>query len=349
MNYLKKALRLLTINLSVLLSFVFFAHVIHEAFIYEAGDGFDGAMVGNNYFPSPYIEFKGRPNHGPYKASGYRSEFPRKKDDDTYRIIFLGGSSLVMGEKTIPDLVEESFQAVLNKKKVEVLNFGVVSSSVRQDLSRLVHEVLDLKPDLVVFYHGYNELMNPIIGDPRPGYPFNFGINAKNPLAIKRANEISILDLLVLRSTLLRQYFPNFVEGFVLQTDKLKRSVGKFSSEWRGKIVNDYWNTLEKIQKISTSHQFDIAIFFQPVALGEKDFFEESRRFYKEKRENFKLMANDLVADKRVSDFKFFDLRSFFKENQENPFRDLVHIKDEYRKSVAKALSEKLLKEVIND
>src|ERR1051326_6576288 len=72
-----------------------------------------------------------------------------------------------------PDLVEAHLHAN-GLPQVRTYNFGVLSFVSGQELALLVHRLIDLKPDLVVAYDGGNDLYEPWVYDPRPGYPFNF-------------------------------------------------------------------------------------------------------------------------------------------------------------------------------
>src|SRR5205807_9482988 len=77
------------------------------------------------------------------------------------------------GETTIPAAVEAQLQAD-GVRQARAYSLGVLSFVSGQELALLVHRLIDLKPDLVIAYDGGNDLYEPWVYDPRPGYPFNF-------------------------------------------------------------------------------------------------------------------------------------------------------------------------------
>ena len=55
-----------------------------------------------------------------------------------------------------------------------MVNAGAPAYVSGQELARLIFEVLDLEPDIVIVYDGFNDLNSALLFDPRPGYPSNF-------------------------------------------------------------------------------------------------------------------------------------------------------------------------------
>ena len=94
---------------------------------------------------------------------GFRgAEFEEVKPKDTFRI-FLLGSSQIFGtgatsdDTTIPGYLENSLK---NNKSfsLEVINSGMQGVDSRKELLLLQNMLLDLSPDLVVVYDGFNDL-----------------------------------------------------------------------------------------------------------------------------------------------------------------------------------------------
>lgn len=93
---------------------------------------------------------------------GFRDrEFPREKGD-AFRIVALGesttmGVTLEPGDRPWPAALEAILREQLPPgRRVEVINAGVAAYTLRDGLERLRRDVLPLKPDLLVSYHGYN-------------------------------------------------------------------------------------------------------------------------------------------------------------------------------------------------
>lgn len=261
-----------------------------------------------------------------------------EKDKERKRIFFLGGSAVVNGKEPLPLLVERQFHKSGNP--VEVYNYGVVSSILTQDLSRIVHDLLAYQPDYIVFYHGFNEFMNPLTGDPRIGYPFNFRLQEENPLIEKDPRDLSLLKLLLLRSTIARDYFSRELEEYFLKNPQELIGNKFLSKEWEAELVDHYWNTLYRIQTIGEAFNFKVIVYFQPNIFSRLEEGLETNERYNilevEKKDSFKRMAGMALADKRRKDFQFYDLSDFFLKDKESPFIDFVHINKEARKRISK-------------
>ncbi len=113
-----------------------------------------------NYYPSPgYV--KGLTQHN---SLGYRDkEFPAKKPEGTRRIVALGGSTTYTikvedNSKTFTSQLENSLKNQYGYKDVEVINAGVGGYNSWESLVNLQFRVLDLEPDLVIIYHGVNDI-----------------------------------------------------------------------------------------------------------------------------------------------------------------------------------------------
>ena len=113
-----------------------------------------------NYYTNP--EYKRGATY--HNSLGYRNtEFPVKKPAGVFRIALLGGSSTY--DTSIKNN-DETFAADLEKilrdkyayKNVQVINAGVGGYNSWESLINLEFRVLDLEPDLVIVYHGPNDV-----------------------------------------------------------------------------------------------------------------------------------------------------------------------------------------------
>jgi len=94
---------------------------------------------------------------------GFRGpEFRKEKEEGTFRIVALGesttmGVTLSEGDRPWPEVLEEMIRERMPKgPRVEVINAGVAAYTLEDGLVRLEEDVLPLKPDLLISYHGYN-------------------------------------------------------------------------------------------------------------------------------------------------------------------------------------------------
>lgn len=115
-----------------------------------------------------YLNYSLTPNYKKemiqHNALGYRgAAFKIEKPDSVYRIACLGGSttysSFVRDDaKTYPALLEKILKETYDYKNLEVINAGVPGYNSWESLINLEFRVLDLNPDLIIIYHGTNDV-----------------------------------------------------------------------------------------------------------------------------------------------------------------------------------------------
>jgi lysophospholipase L1-like esterase len=113
---------------------------------------------------------------------GFRGAEIREPKGDVFRIVALGesttfGCTLSAGDRPWPELLEEMIQTRLKlPRPVEVINAGVPACNLEHNLHRLAADVLPLKPDMILSYHGFNgfrlldESLPPVAGTAPPAY-----------------------------------------------------------------------------------------------------------------------------------------------------------------------------------
>ena len=120
-------------------------------------------------FPAPYVMFTGKPNIRDHNEFGFRGASFKDADSNDLRIAFFGGSSGYNGNPSIAKVVEKELNKITNVD-VFVANYSVTSSNHRQHLHGIIEYLPKYRPDIVIFYGGYNELIVTGKYDPRPGY-----------------------------------------------------------------------------------------------------------------------------------------------------------------------------------
>ena len=118
-----------------------------------------------------FSAYKGRP--GSYRGTektvnkyGFISspEISIKKPENTIRVVFLGGSSTagtgrnLADEDTWPFLVTEILKENLKERKIEFINASLGGYTTFESFGRLWSRVRFFSPDIVVVYHGWNEM-----------------------------------------------------------------------------------------------------------------------------------------------------------------------------------------------
>jgi lysophospholipase L1-like esterase len=95
-------------------------------------------------------------------SQGFRGpEIPAGKAN-TYRIVALGesttfGVTMMPDDKPWPEMLEAMIRDRLKlTRPVEVINGGIPSYSLTANLMRYQRDILPVKPDMIISYHGYN-------------------------------------------------------------------------------------------------------------------------------------------------------------------------------------------------
>jgi lysophospholipase L1-like esterase len=129
-------------------------------------------MVRSNFMrdPSGQFPFRLRPNSKGrlFQSSicinnkGFRGKDISDEKGEVFRIVALGesttfGCTLNADDKPWPEVLEQLVRARLKlSRPVEVINAGVPGYTLVHNLLRLERDILPLKPDIIISYHGYN-------------------------------------------------------------------------------------------------------------------------------------------------------------------------------------------------
>lgn len=90
---------------------------------------------------------------------GFRlPEIPFDKPQDKTRIAFLGGSTTQGGYRPYPERTIRLINAAVGTDRYEVLNVACSSYSIHQSVKAFDRWVLPRNPDVVVVYHGWNDI-----------------------------------------------------------------------------------------------------------------------------------------------------------------------------------------------
>jgi len=120
--------------------------------------------------PLPYVMYGLKPHFtraGPQtqtsNGDGFRGrEIVRPKPPGRLRIVCLGGSTTygmsLAEDETYPVQLERRLRELLPGRDIEVINAGVESYTTAESLNNLVFRCLDFEPDVVLVYHGINDV-----------------------------------------------------------------------------------------------------------------------------------------------------------------------------------------------
>jgi lysophospholipase L1-like esterase len=119
------------------------------------------------YTPHPYLRYYPTPNYNSGKnkhnSMGYRGdEIEMPKPDGRFRIVCMGGSTTYTNNI---DDYKMSYPYLLEKKlkergyeNIDVINSGVSGWTSWESLINFELRVLDLDPDMIILYHGINDI-----------------------------------------------------------------------------------------------------------------------------------------------------------------------------------------------
>ncbi|SDO54016.1 Lysophospholipase L1 [Methylobacterium phyllostachyos] len=307
-----------------------------------------GYLDSNTRYPSPFIQFAGKPgasHYGvPFDADGFLNAAPiveRKPEGET-RILVVGDSTTIDGgdiANTLPGRIERILRA-RGLTRAKVYNFGVMSSCLTQMTHLIWSRLVTYSPDAIVVLSGSTDLFQPWTYDPRPGHPYNAFITQRlydhffdthDPRA--REDGLSY-DALV---TLIYE-----------ELKRLRTEVGWQSPGWEDAIVHHYERATHRLTKLSHDHAVPIVSVLQPTVLRKRHLTEvessvASGAFlaYLD-RQYAKLEAfTAQLATRRPyrRTFTALDLSGIFRDREEGTFYDIVHYDDPAREIVATRLA----------
>jgi len=253
--------------------------------------------------PSVYGAIDQGPSAGTFhiNALGFRSPKLEQKRPGTRRLAMLGGSAVWLGstnDKTIPAQLARMLTG--HGVETDYVNAGIVSAVSSQELSVLVHDLLDLDVDLVVSLDGFNDIVsvtrfNGRVGtpafQPKGVEPYYAPLPPEPDLSAEKLKLTLMHYLNVVRkmSTICRAFGIHYVA--VLQPAQLYR---------------------EQRESIASGGQLPLVVFYETAA----EFF-------------------DAWDEKRFNGGHFVSLADLLHEDM---FWDPVHFRDEGNTLVADAL-----------
>src|SRR5262249_39674439 len=137
-----------------------------------------------------------------------------------------------------------------------------------QELALLVHRLIDLKPDLVIAYDGGNDLYEPWVYDPRPGYPFNFVTEEEAMTALANAEGDAKTLATFARDTAPVQALlgtTNWFNRMTLRLDRIRSTVNYGTPQWKEAVVNAYARNLTAMCRVARGNGLLFAGYFQPL------------------------------------------------------------------------------------
>jgi lysophospholipase L1-like esterase len=307
-----------------------------------------GYLDSNTRYPSPFIQFAGKPgasHYGvPFDAHGFLNAAPiaEHKPPGETRILVVGDSTTIDGgdiAKTLPGRIERILRAD-GLADARVYNFGVMSSCLTQMTHLIWSRLVTYSPDAIVVLSGSTDLFQPWTYDPRPGHPYNAFITERlydhffdthDP----RAREDGLS-------------YEGLISLIYEELKRLRAEVGWQSPGWEDAIVHHYQLAAHRLAKLSHDHAVPIVSVLQPTVLRKRHLTAVERGVasgaflaYLD-RQYGKLEAfTAALAARRPyrRTFTALDLSGIFRAREEGTFYDIVHYDDAAREIVAARLA----------
>jgi len=267
-------------------------------------------------------------------------ELNKLKDENTYRIFILGGSTVfgqlsISDKSTISGYLEQEFNNLETGYNIEVINAGVGGATSFHETRLIKEKLIHYKPDLFIAYDGWNDL----------NYPVTISNNGTIPMLYQVHRQISELD----------DYYktPRFIDSVILFLDaRVKEKVFSINDVPEGKQITDVPKKIElwksrwlDICKIGKENGFDTIITLQPVlgsgnkSLTDWEKFQLKKVEYGSVAPSYPALRNALSEldseCTRTTDFSYV-----FDDVSESIFYDIGHMGDSGNIIVAKNLFE---------
>ncbi len=145
--------------------FMLLLFAISETFLRIKYNNYESAHYVNtieNY--DPFLQSKlAKTDNLNVNSLGFRGEeITKEKPQDTFRIVVLGGSTVlnreVPFEKNAVRLLEKKLRVHYPEKKIEVINAGKDAYTSEHSLIQYLFKIRDLHPDLIIMWHGVNDM-----------------------------------------------------------------------------------------------------------------------------------------------------------------------------------------------
>ncbi len=268
---------------------------------------------------------------------GFRgSEIQKEKPDDTYRIIMIGGSTAfgykaLSDQHTIPAHLQEKFNQLNLKKRVEVINAAISSYNSNDELNLVKKKIVEYEPDLVIIYDGINDIFFPLDSKLTA-----YDLSELRYIYRKYFQFYKTLDVI---NNIISERPPPHAHEFKMG---VKVELGDRAELWK--------NNISTICEIGNQNGFKTLIFLQPfLGTGNKSLTEQEAKIYDYLLKNhpnalpeYSYFADGL-NDLNHSCTGSFDLRNIFDNVKNSIYFDMWHIYHWYNPIAANEIFDRAL------
>lgn len=299
----------------------------------------------------PYLMFGINPNvHTDtinINSMGLRGGEIPSRYDDTIRIVVVGGSAAMAcgatsDDKTFTAILENELnKAARGNKRYEVINAGLPSAIAMQEFVLITLKIIDLEPDIVIVFDGFNDMVGSILNDKRPGYPWRYS-------ELEKALNISITKAFIRKR--LMNYRPTKKILTILEENRLKRMKTSEDYSLNLPAVDFYEKSLDRIAHLLKSYGIKPVFAYQPSIYFKTPKTELERSVLEGKSENrVRILTEMLELGKNAmreaadnNEVIFINCIPAFDGCNEDIFYDTVHFGDRGQEVLGEFLYKKL-------
>lgn len=322
--------RLFIVLVSVILC-ITTSEIIYRTFVREKVLGDAWMLTDDNHVPRPYVMASGRPGSPIYDDThnelGYRGKLPSMpKPKDEFRIIVLGGSTVHFNSIDLPKHIEKTARLEAIGKNIVAYNFGIASSVSQQDLVRLVTDVIEYAPDLVIHYGGGNDVFSVV--DPRINYPHRFSLYEKKIYEGQSVREYPFIHNILLGSQIYRDLFTDQIKKMNFDEDPFKRPAYDQTEDLR---ILAYTQNMALMNHIAKSFGIEFLSVIQPMVYFKRtpgSKLEESFIYNQEQVEIQKKRKESILLSFAKQNFSYADCTSVYNDVKEEVYKDYIHLID---------------------
>ncbi len=285
-----------------------------------------------------YLYRRARSKHYNINSLGFRGGEVKSKKKNAFRVAVLGGSTvfgvLQSDVQTIPSFLEKRLRQIYPDRDVQVYNLGIEGYTFQREIALIRHLEARIDPDLVIFYHGWNDMSMACRIDYKDLVPFSGDDEA---------------------------YFARAQRGDSLQKAIMGMS-GRIWNKMAGRawwksgppnlgarkalFVDKYLQYLREVKAHFAKKSVTVLVVLQPALATrtnatprERELADSVRFDYPGNLDFINMCIAGLRASDEFKNGELHDISGIFDEYPGELYRDQVHINDAGNKIVAERLA----------
>jgi len=264
---------------------------------------------------------------------GFRGmEIQRDKEPEEYRIIMVGGSTTFgLGapndSETIPAYLQNMFQDKFGTR-IKVINAGVIAASSAQEVYYVKKELIQLKPDLIIAFDGYNDAFNVQLSE------------------VDENTKYEKLEKRTLVEKIGKQYFSQFAfPNVIYQNIHDSMQIQYLTEEVKKENTQKWLNRWNEVCQISKDNGSELLVIVQPmIGTSDRKLIHAEQKIYDEPKTKKVIEFLNALGDSidRL-ECNSADLRHTFDDVNGQVFFSAVHTGSFGNKIIAEKIYEQSL------